>query len=166
MAFGVGLGQMFAFPVKAGVSFLHTPEHWRLAFRDLDLRLVRSQTPTVIRGYATVQFDFNSVLGSGSASIYSDNETCVRLVIQPGSVCISMKVEHVSKGHHLLTIDCQSALEAPTLVKVISALSMQRHTIKHALRRRRDNVLMEDENFRLYRQQMFNAGSSHKCCLF
>ena len=152
----------FAFPVKAGVGFMHTPEHWRLAFRDLDLRLVHSHKPTVINGYSTVRFAFDSVLGSGSASLFSNNETSVRLVIKPmfeshSLTCISMKVKPSSKDHHVMTIDCQTSCEGNILAQVISTMSMQRHTIKHALRRRRDNVLLEDENFRLYRKQVFNS---------
>ena len=143
----------FAFPVKAGVSFLHTPEHWMLAFRDLDLRIDGISKPAVIRGYSTVQFGFHSILGSGNATMFTDNKTCVRIATDNAIIC--MKVKPTSLGeHHMLTIDYRAAKIQTCLTCVKTSMILQRHTIKHALRRKRDNVLLENENFRLYRQQV------------
>ena len=94
----------FAFPVKTGVSFLHTPEHWMLAFRDLNLRIDGIAKPSVINGYSMIQFGFHSILGSGSATMFTDNKTCVRIVTENVFICTKVDSESLDK-HHTLTID-------------------------------------------------------------
>ena len=143
----------FAFPAKTGVCFLHTPEHWRLAFRDLDIRILDSQKPTVLSGYSTVRFKFHSVLGVGHASLFSNNATSASLVVDD-TTCIHAKVHPFSNDHHILTF-VSHAPPPSIMTQVLTAMCMKRHTIKHALRRHASNVLLEDENFRLYRKQIF-----------